>query len=61
MQVGIDSFASALGDFNLSVSASEHMTKLIEQIEYADKIGLDVFGMGEQHRMSFLIQLLLSF
>ena len=54
MQVEIDSFASALGDFNLSVSASEHMTKLIEQIEYADKIGLDVFGMGEQHSREFL-------
>ena len=34
MQVGIDIFASALGGFNLSVSASERMTKLIEQIEY---------------------------
>ena len=54
MQVGIDSFASALGDFNLSVSASERMTKLIEQIEYADKIGLDVFGIGEHQRREFL-------
>jgi hypothetical protein len=35
MQVEIDSFASALGDVNLSVRASERMTKLIEQIEYA--------------------------
>jgi hypothetical protein len=43
MQVGIDIFASALGDVNLSVSTSERLTKLIEQIEYADKIGLDVF------------------
>ena len=54
MQVGIDSFASARGDVNLSVSASERMTKLIEQIEYADKIGLDVFGIGEHHRREFL-------
>jgi alkanesulfonate monooxygenase SsuD/methylene tetrahydromethanopterin reductase-like flavin-dependent oxidoreductase (luciferase family) len=30
------------------------MQRLIEQIEYADKIGLDVFGIGEHHRMEFL-------
>jgi probable LLM family oxidoreductase len=54
MQVGIDIFASALGDVNLSVSTSERLTKLIEQIEYADKIGLDVFWIGEHHRRGFL-------
>jgi probable LLM family oxidoreductase len=27
---------------------------LVEQIEYADKIGLDVFGVGEHHRKEFL-------
>ena len=27
---------------------------LVEQIEYADKIGLDVFGIGEHHRREFL-------
>jgi alkanesulfonate monooxygenase SsuD/methylene tetrahydromethanopterin reductase-like flavin-dependent oxidoreductase (luciferase family) len=30
------------------------MQRLIEQIEYVDKIGLDVFGIGEHHRMEFL-------
>jgi len=27
---------------------------LIEQIELADKIGLDTFGIGERHRQGFL-------
>jgi probable LLM family oxidoreductase len=27
---------------------------LVEQIEYADQIGLDVFGVGEHHRREFL-------
>ena len=49
MQVGIDSFA-ALDDAGMSVSPSERLQRLVEQIEYADKIGLDVFGIGEHHR-----------
>ena len=53
MQVGVDSFA-AWDDAGLSVSPSERLRKLVEQIEYADKIGLDVFGVGEHHRREFL-------
>jgi len=30
------------------------LRKLVEQIEYADQIGLDVFGVGEHHRREFL-------
>ena len=53
MQVGIDSFA-AFDDAGMSVSPSERLRRLVEQIEYADKIGLDVFGIGEHHRREFL-------
>jgi probable LLM family oxidoreductase len=53
MQVGIDSFA-AFDDAGLSVSPSERLRRLVEQIEYADQIGLDVFGIGEHHRPEFL-------
>ena len=53
MQVGIDSFA-AWDDAGMSVSPSERLQRLVEQIEYADKIGLDVFGIGEHHRTEFL-------
>ena len=53
MQVGIDSFA-AFDDAGMSVSPSERLQRLVEQIEYADKIGLDVFGIGEHHRREFL-------
>jgi probable LLM family oxidoreductase len=54
MQVGIDSFAAALDDASLSVSQSERLRRLVEQIERADQIGLDVFGVGEHHRREFL-------
>ena len=53
MQVGIDSFA-AWDNAGLPVSPSERLRKLVEQIEYADQIGLDVFGVGEHHRREFL-------
>jgi len=53
MQVGIDSFA-AWEDTGLSISPSERLRQLVEQIEYADKIGLDLFGIGEHHRKEFL-------
>jgi probable LLM family oxidoreductase len=53
MQVGIDSFA-AWDDTGISVSPSERLRRLVEQIEYAEQIGLDVFGVGEHHRKEFL-------
>ena len=54
MQVGIDSFAAAHDDASLSVDPSERLLNLIKQIELADQIGLDVFGVGEHHRQEFL-------
>ena len=54
MQVGIDSFAAAHDDASFSVDPSERLLNLIKQIELADQIGLDVFGVGEHHRQGFL-------
>jgi probable LLM family oxidoreductase len=54
MQVGIDSFAAAHDDSSLSISPSERLRGLVEQIERADQLGLDVFGVGEHHRREFL-------
>ena len=54
MQVGIDSFAAAHDDSSLSVSPAERLQQLIEQIELADQLGLDIFGIGEHHRREFL-------
>jgi probable LLM family oxidoreductase len=53
MQVGIDSFA-AWGEASLPVNPSERLRNLVQQIELADQIGLDVFGVGEHHRQGFL-------
>jgi probable LLM family oxidoreductase len=54
MQVGIDSFAAAHDDASRALGASDRLRDLIEQIEHADHVGLDVFGIGEHHRKDFL-------
>ena len=54
MQVGIDSFAAFHDHAKESASSSERLQRLIEQIELADQIGLDIFGVGEHHRRGFL-------
>src|SRR5213596_3558716 len=54
MQIGIDSFALANDDANAGLRPADHMRNLVEQMEYADQVGLDVFGIGEHHRKEFL-------
>ena len=54
MEIGIDSFAAAFTDDSRAVSASDRLGNLIEQIEHADQLGLDSFGIGEHHRREFL-------
>src|SRR5947207_13337121 len=54
MQVGIDSFAAAFDENSRAVDPAARMRHLVEQIEHADEVGLDVFGVGEHHRREFL-------
>jgi probable LLM family oxidoreductase len=56
MQIGIDSFAAAISDpgTGLTLSPSERLLHLLDEIELADRVGLDVFGIGEHHRPEFL-------
>lgn len=54
MQIGIDSFAAAHTESSRALSATERLGNLIEEIELADQVGLDVFGIGEHHRKEFL-------
>ncbi len=56
MQIGIDSFAAAIQDpeTGTTISPTERLNNLLEEIELADQVGLDVFGIGEHHRPEFL-------
>jgi hypothetical protein len=56
MQTGIDSFAAAISDpaTGLTLRPVERMHHSLEEIELADRVGLEVFGIGEHHRAEFL-------
>jgi probable LLM family oxidoreductase len=56
MQIGIDSFAAAISDpaTGLTLTPVNRMHHLLEEIQLADQVGLDVFGIGEHHRPEFL-------
>lgn len=56
MQIGVGSFAAAISDptTGLTISPAQRTQNLLEEIEFADRVGLDVFGIGEHHRAEFL-------
>jgi probable LLM family oxidoreductase len=54
MEIGIDSFAAAFDESRRAVSPVARIRHLIEQIEHADEVCLDAFGVGEHHRREFL-------
>ncbi len=53
MEIGIDSFASAMYGSN-ALTSVDAMEQLLDRIEHADSVGLDVFGIGEHHKKEFL-------
>jgi len=54
IEVGIDSFASFEGHDLPRNSPPDRLQNLIRLVEHADRVGLDVFGIGEHHRQDFL-------
>jgi len=51
MEIGVTSFA----DLAEGVSPARRLRQLVEEIELADAVGLDVFGVGEHHRPDFAV------
>ncbi len=56
MQIGIDSFVETTPDpvTGITVSPAERVRDLLEEIELADQVGLEVFGIGEHHRREYV-------
>ena len=56
MELGVDSFAGVLStDAAESATARrDEMAALLDRIEYADQVGLDVFGIGQHFRKEFM-------
>lgn len=57
MELGLYSFAEATPDpvTGHTVSPAERLRDLLEEIELADQVGLDVFGVGEHHRPDYVV------
>lgn len=55
-ELGLYSFAEHMPDpaTGNKISAAERVEHLLETIELADEVGLDVFGLGEHHREDFV-------
>jgi probable LLM family oxidoreductase len=55
MELGITSFAETIApaDGSPPISHGVRLRQVLEEIELADKVGLDVYGLGEHHRPDF--------
>jgi probable LLM family oxidoreductase len=53
MELGIYTFAELRGGG--TVDPAQRLRDLMEEIELADRLGLDVFGVGEHHRPDFAV------
>ena len=54
IEIGIDSFATSFDDASVKSNPSDRLQNLIRLVEHADRVGLDIFGIGEHHRKDFL-------
>jgi len=52
MEIGVFTFADVNPDPG-SRGAAQRLPELVDEIELADQVGLDVFGIGEHHRPDF--------
>lgn len=52
MQIGVDSFVATAKSG--PAGDAERVRQLLEEIELADQVGLDVFGVGEHHRPEYV-------
>ncbi|MCX5767307.1 MAG: LLM class flavin-dependent oxidoreductase [Gemmatimonadetes bacterium] len=57
MELGLYTFADTSADplTGTPISAAQRLRDLLEEVELADQLGLDVFGIGEHHRPDFAV------
>ena len=57
MELGIYTFGELTPDpaSGATIPPADRMAHLLEEIELADAVGLDVFGVGEHHRPDFVV------
>jgi probable LLM family oxidoreductase len=57
MELGIYTFAEVTPDprTGQAVAPAQRLRNLLEEVELADQVGLDVYGVGEHHRAEFAV------
>ena len=57
MELGVYTFAELRADPRTgeTISPEQRVRNLLEEIELAEQVGLDVFGVGEHHRPDFVV------
>lgn len=57
MEIGVFTFADVRRDpeSGRAIAAEQRLRELMEEVELADEVGLDVFGVGEHHRPDFTV------
>jgi probable LLM family oxidoreductase len=57
VEIGVYTFAERYPDPETGelISAERRLANLLEEAELADRVGLDVFGVGEHHRPDFVV------
>lgn len=53
MELGITTFAETIPIDGPPISHAQRLRQVVEEIELADQVGLDVYGVGEHHRPDF--------
>jgi probable LLM family oxidoreductase len=56
VEIAIDSFAALMPDSQTGITPSptQRMAELLDEIETAERAGIDAFGIGEHHRAEFI-------
>jgi len=57
MELGLYTFAELHGDpvTGQKISQQQRLSQLLEEVELAEQVGLEVYGVGEHHRPDFIV------
>lgn len=57
MELGIGMFGDMAANFQTGepMTAQKRLNELLQQIQLADEVGLDVFSLGEHHRLDYAV------
>lgn len=56
-ELGLTTFVELTPDpsTGVAISAEQRFTNMLEEVELADQLGLDVYAIGEHHRQDYLV------